>query len=293
MAAIVLKPQLTVYVATVVLSFVVGLGCTSSPDADYSDRMAAEHEGDTPVASEAAGEQPASEVSTEAVTYADVEGRPVVGFLARPVRGAEGAPGIIVIQEWWGLNDNIRAMARQLAGAGYNALAVDLYGGEVAEDRDRARALMSGTMEREAELEVNLHEAYRYLTDELGAPAVGTIGWCFGGGWSLRAALLLPDEIDATVIYYGRLVTDRDRLEPLHVPILGIFGAEDQGIPVDRVREFESTLQELGKDVSIHVYDGAGHAFANPSGTRYNSEAAEDAWSKTMAFFEEHLRSGA
>ena len=105
--------------------------------------------------------------------------------------------------------------------------------------------------------------------------------------------MLLPDEIDATVIYYGRLVTDRDRLEPLHVPILGIFGAEDQGIPVDSVREFESTLQELGKDVSIHVYDEAGHAFANPSGTRYNAEAAEDAWSKTMAFFEEHLRSGA
>jgi carboxymethylenebutenolidase len=265
------------------------LGC-SAPQDDYTDRMAAEHDGDTPIASGTVGAEPASEVSTETVTYAEVEGRPVVGFLARPVRDADGAPGIIVIHEWWGLNDNIRAMARRLAGLGYNALAVDLYRGEVAEDSDGARELMSGTMERESELEANLHEAYRYLTDELGAAAVGTIGWCFGGGWSLRTALLLPDEVDATVIYYGRLVTERDRLEPLQVPILGIFGADDQGIPVDTVREFESALQELGKSASVHVYEGAHHAFANPSGTRYNAEAAEDAWSKTEAFFEEHLQ---
>jgi carboxymethylenebutenolidase len=265
------------------------LGC-SAPQDDYTDRMAAEHEGDAPVASWAVGAEPASEVRAETVTYGDVTGRPVIGFLARPARDAEGAPGIIVIHEWWGLNDNIRDMTRQLAGLGYNALAVDLYRGEVAEDSDGARGLMSGTMEREAELETNLRSAYRYLADELSAPAVGTIGWCFGGGWSLRTALLLPDEVDATVIYYGRLVTERERLEPLQMPILGIFGAEDQGIPVDTVREFESTLKELGKSASVHVYEGANHAFANPSGTRYNDEAAEDAWSKTTAFFAEHLR---
>ena len=265
------------------------LGCSARQD-DYTERMTAEHEGDTPVASAAVGAEPASAVVDENVTYAEVEGRPVVGFLARPVRDADGAPGIIVIHEWWGLNDNIRSMARQLAGLGYNALAVDLYRGEVAEDSDGARALMSGTMERESELEINLREAYRYLNDELGAPAVGTIGWCFGGGWSLRTALLLPDEVDATVIYYGRLVTERDRLEPLRVPILGIFGAEDQGIPVDTVHEFESTLRELGKSASVHIYEGANHAFANPSGTRYNAEAAEDAWSRTTAFFAEHLQ---
>ena len=92
------------------------------------------------------------------------------------------------------------------------------------------------------------------------------IGWCFGGGWSLRTALALPQKIDATVIYYGELVTDRDRLATLDMPVLGNFGAEDQGITPDKVHRFESTLKDLGKDVDVKIYDGAGHAFANPSG---------------------------
>lgn len=121
-------------------------------------------------------------------------------------------------------------------------------------------------------------------------PSIGVVGWCFGGGWSLQTALALGDGIDATVIYYGRLVTDPAELEPLTSPVLGIFGSLDQGIPVETVREFESALDSLGKEATIHVYEGADHAFANPSGTRYNAEAAEDAWEKTMAFFAQNLR---
>ena len=100
----------------------------------------------------------------------------------------------------------------------------------------------------------------------------------------------MPGEIDAAAIYYGQLVTDRDRLAALDMPVLGIFGAEDQGIPVSQVRAFETALKELGKDAEIEVYEGAGHAFANPSGERYVASAAEDAWQKTLAFFDEHLR---
>jgi carboxymethylenebutenolidase len=148
---------------------------------------------------------------------------------------------------------------------------------------------MSASMEREAELEDNLRQAYAFLTEEAGAPRVGVIGWCFGGGWSLRTALMLPGEIDAAVIYYGRLITDREQLKALDAPLLGIFGAEDGGIPIDGVKEFETALNELGKDSQILIYDGAEHAFANPSGTRYDAEAAEDAWAETLAFLEEHL----
>ena len=100
---------------------------------------------------------------------------------------------------------------------------------------------------------------------------------------------MLPGEIDGAVIYYGRLITDRERLAALEAPVLGIFGAEDGGIPIESVREFEAALNDLGKDASVLVYDGADHAFANPSGTRYDAEAAEDAWAETLAFFEKHL----
>jgi carboxymethylenebutenolidase len=265
-------------------------GCGGAPGDDYADRMAAEHAGDRPVPAAAEGAGATGELVTGDVAYGELDGEPVTGYLARPAGETTAAPGIIVIHEWWGLNDNIRAMTRELASHGYAALAVDLYRIEPASDPDKARELMSAAMKREAELEANLRLAYDYLAGELGAPRVGVIGWCFGGGWSLRTALMLPDEIDATVIYYGRLVTDRDRLASLKMPILGLFGGADQGIPVESVREFESVLADLDKDAEIHVYDGVGHAFANPSGTRYSPEAAEDAWARTLAFFDEHLR---
>jgi carboxymethylenebutenolidase len=258
---------------------------------DYADRMATEHEGDRPVASGAASVEPTGEIEEQVVEYATVGGKPVAGFLARPAGAPQGAPAIIVIQEWWGLNDNIRSMARRLAGEGYVALAVDLYEGNVADTPERARELMMASMEREDALEDNLRQAYAYLDGELGSTRIGSIGWCFGGGWSLRTALLFPEDLDAAVIYYGRSITDRDRLASLQVPLLGIFGAEDQGIPLEGVREFESVLKDLGKDAEIHVYDGADHAFANPSGTRFNAEAAEDAWAKTLAFLKINLGS--
>jgi carboxymethylenebutenolidase len=151
---------------------------------------------------------------------------------------------------------------------------------------------MQAALADSAPLEENLRQAHAYLEGTLGAPRVGTIGWCFGGGWSLATALLLPDKIDATVIYYGRLVTDPEKLRPLAMPILGHFGSLDQGIPVAGVRAFEKALKDLGKEVEIHVYEGADHAFANPSGGRYQAEAATDAWGKTVAFFARHLAGG-
>jgi carboxymethylenebutenolidase len=268
------------------LSWVV-LSCSGG--SDPASEMAHQHEGDAPVATEAAKAEPAAEVETQTVAYATVNGQQVQGYLARPM-GVEGPlPGVIVIHEWWGLNDNIRSMAEQLAGQGYRALAVDLYGGASASTPDEAQTLMRASMEKSAELTENLKQAYAYLSD--GGQKVGTIGWCFGGGWSLQTALALPADIDATVIYYGRVITEKAELEKLSTPILGIFGAEDEGIPVDSVRAFESALKELGKNASVHVYEGANHAFANPSGQNYQAEPANDAWQKTLAFFGEHLKS--
>jgi carboxymethylenebutenolidase len=257
-------------------------------DDDFEARMAREHAHDSPAATPAATTPPAAEVASETVTYATVEGKAVHGFLARPAGKAAGAPGIIVIHEWWGLNDNVRDMARRLAGEGYAALAVDLYEGKSGSSPEEAQALMRAALGRQPILEEILRQAYAYL-DGQKAPRVGVIGWCFGGGWSLATALLLPDKIDATVIYYGRLVTDPEKLRPLAMPILGIFGSLDQGIPVDSVRAFEAALKQLGKEAEIHVYEGADHAFANPSGGRYKEDAAKDAWAKTVAFLARHL----
>lgn len=247
----------------------------------YTDAMAREHAGDQPVAA-AAGGAAAEGVVGEAVDYG-----PARGYLARPA----GRPraGLIVIHEWWGLNDNIREMSNRLAAAGYLALAVDLYEGEVAAEPGEARALMQGLMQDEERAALHLGAAFGWLEREGGVEQVGSIGWCLGGAMSLRTALMLPEELDAAVIYYGRLVTDPAELAALRMPILGIFGGQDRGIPVASVREFETVLQALGKTHEIVIYEDADHAFANPSGTRYQPEAAADAWDKTLAFLAEHL----
>lgn len=275
-----------------VLSVLLGATALGAdpPDQTYADRMASEHAEDEATSSPAADTPPAAAVVTEDVVYATVDGSPVRGVLARPASAEAGAPAVIVIHEWWGLNENIRAMAERLAGEGYQALAVDLYRGDVATSRDDARSFMQRAMESPEQLEENLRQAHRYLTETMGAPRVGVIGWCFGGGWSLRASLAMPKDIAGTVIYYGRLVTDSAALAAIENPVLGIFGSEDRGIPVADVRRFEQALEDLGKDARIHVYEGADHAFANPTGTRYQAAAAEDAWAKTLTFFAETLR---
>jgi carboxymethylenebutenolidase len=265
--------------------------CGDSSD-DYGEAMSREHADDSPTSNVHDAVPADADIVTEEVVYATVDGAAVTGYLARPDT-AGTLPGLIVIHEWWGLNDNIRTSAERLAAEGYVALAVDLYGGDVAETPDRARTLMSGAMERQDALTTNLTQAYDYLTLQRNADAVGSIGWCFGGAWSLRTALALPDRLDAAVIYYGQLVTDPDRLATLDMPILGIFGAEDGSIPLDAVRDFGDTLDSLGTDVTIEVYDGAGHAFANPSGERYLPEAAADAWRTTLDFLDRTLRGNA
>ena len=253
-------------------------------------RMAAEHAGDVPVASDAATREPRRAVTAAETTYGQLGDRALGGYLARPADAEGPLPGLIVIHEWWGLNAHIRSMTERLAAEGYAALAVDLYQGEVAGDSARARELAGGTLQRVPELQENLRQAYAFLAERSGAAKVGSIGWCFGGGWSLATAVLLPDELDATVVYYGRLLSDPAQLESLSTPILGLFGSEDGSIPVASVRAFESELVRLGKPVEIHIYEGAHHAFANPSGTRYDAAAAEDAWRRTTAFLHNHLQ---
>lgn len=260
-------------------------------DGGYVDAMAREHAGHTPAAN-AAAQKPRQAVAAEEVVYGLVDGAQVRGYLARPASARADAklPGIVVVHEWWGLNDNIRMMARRLAGEGYRVLAVDMYHGRAAQTPEQARALTSEVNADPDRGIAHMISAAAYLRGR-GSARVGTIGWCFGGAWSLAAALDAPEQVDAAVMYYGRVVTDRARLARLDAPLLGLFGEADQGIPVAQVRQMESILKELGKeDVEVHVYPGAKHAFANPSGQAYEPNAAGDAWRRTVAFFNEHLK---
>ncbi len=261
--------------------------CGNSSEEEFIDRMDREHQGDAPVENAAQDLKQSAEVSGEEVQYATVNGQEITGYLAKS-EGNSAAPGIIVIHEWWGLNDNIRMMTDKLAGEGYTALAVDLYNGKVAQSPDSAGSYARSVNDEDAI--DNLTQAYDFLTEEEGASKTGVIGWCFGGAWSLQTALAHPDKIDATIIYYGRLVTDAEQLRSLQMPVLGIFGEEDEGIPVEQVKEFESVLDEVDVENNIYIYEGADHAFANPSGTRYNKEAAKDAWHKTVRFLEQNLK---
>jgi carboxymethylenebutenolidase len=258
---------------------------------DYGQQLMHSHLGDRPIATPMVAQAPATPVVSERVTYGSLEGTPVEGYLARPAAATEPLPGLIVIHEWWGVNDNIEMMTDRLAGEGYTALAVDLFEGQVAETPEQAREQVQSALQTPERLKENLRQAYQYLQTEQETSSIASIGWCFGGTWSLNTALLFPEDLDAVVIYYGgQIATDAETLSPLQMPILGIFGELDDNPSPETVREFEATLNELGKSAEIFIYEDADHAFANPSGTRYNAVAAEDAWERTIAFLNQHLQ---
>ncbi len=250
--------------------------------------MAKSHQHDSPVPTEMGQVPPESEVPGTEVTYGTAAGQRLRGYVARPAATGGPWPGVILIHEWWGLNDNIRGAARRLGAQGYMVLAVDLYGGQQTTLPDDAKKLMQSV--DPAAARENLRQAYDYLTTQQKSPRVAIMGWCFGGGWALQGALEMPDKLAALVMYYGRVETDPAKLKPLKMPILGIFGALDQSIPPSDVHSFEAALKKAGKNPTIRIYDGVGHAFANPSGTSYKKEPAEDAWKRTVDFLAQHLK---
>jgi len=195
------------------------------------------------------------------------------------------APAIVLVHEWWGLNDQIKAVAAELAKRGYLALAVDLYHGRVTADPDTARALMQAV--DPAEATKTLAAWIDWLrADRRCNGKIGTVGWCFGGGWSLAASLVRP--VDATVIYYGRVDRPAAELAALKGPVLGHFATRDRWITPAMVAGFEKAMKAAGKSLEAHRYD-ADHAFANPTGARYDAADAALAWKRTLAFFRANL----
>ena len=215
--------------------------------------------------------------SLESVTLTTGGGRSVSAALAVPA--TTPAPAVMLIHEWWGLNDQIKSVAAELGKQGYLALAVDLYG-KVATTPDEAKALM-GAVDPKAATDT-VQSWLRWLKTETRATGkVATIGWCFSGGWSLNAALAEP--VDATAVYYGNVAKNAEDLAALRGPVLGHFAEKDQWINHAMVDGFAAAMQKAGKKLDAHWYD-ADHAFANPTGARYDEADAKLAWERTLAF---------
>jgi carboxymethylenebutenolidase len=213
----------------------------------------------------------------------------VQGALYTP-SGKGPFPALIVVHEWWGLNDWVKDQASKLADQGYAALAVDLYRGKVATTPDEAHQIMRGVPEDRAKRDLNA--AFEYLASQSNVKKdrIGAIGWCMGGGYALDVALQEPT-LAATVINYGHLATDPEALKKINAPILGLFGAQDKGITPEDVHKFEQAMTQLGKKIEIKEYDDAGHAFENPNNKQgYREADAQDAWKRTVDFLSATLK---
>ncbi len=213
----------------------------------------------------------------------------VSGYLATP-EGAGKKPAIVVIHEWWGLNDWVKAKADGFAKQGYVALAVDLYRGKVATDADVAHQLMRGMPEDRAVRDMKSAVAYLRSRPDVDAAKVGAIGWCMGGGLALDLAVAEPT-LAGAVIYYGHLMTEPATIAGLKVPLLGNFGGLDEGIPPATVREFEAAARKDGKSVDFKIYPDAGHAFASSKDPKvFRPEDAKDANARADAFLAKVLK---
>ena len=213
----------------------------------------------------------------------------VQGVLYAP-DGPGPFPAIVVIHEWWGLNDWVKEQASKLSDQGYVTLAVDLYRGKVAANPDMAHELMRGLPEDRAGRDLRAAVAFLRSQDNVQKDRVGSIGWCMGGGYSLQTALEVPD-LAATVINYGHLVTEPESLQKIHAPILGLFGGKDQGITPEDVGKFEAAMKKLGKKIDVKIYPEAGHGFENPiNKSGYRADDTADAWKRTVSFLAANLK---
>jgi carboxymethylenebutenolidase len=234
---------------------------------------------------------PQTESVGREVEYAKVGDHICHGWLAKPKTIDKPAPAIILIHEWWGLNDDIRRKADQFAQQGYVALAVDLYHGKSTVNPEEARTL-AGDVRNDMDAAFNnLKGAIAFLQKDTDVDKnrIGSIGWCFGGGWSYEIA---KNNLGtkASVIYYG-MFNPADDLSKMRAEIIGHFAEEDRMITVDAVNEFQAKLKTQGGEHEIYIYPNTTHGFASRKGENpnYNDEAAQLAWQRTLAFLKKHL----
>jgi carboxymethylenebutenolidase len=216
----------------------------------------------------------------------DAGGARTFGYLVRPSENGPH-PAVVVIQEWWGLNEHIMDVAERVAREGYVALAVDLYHGAVAEEPDEARKLAMKMDHARAVADVQGAVDYLASREDVEGEGVGAMGFCMGGGLALAMALQ-GRGVGAVVAFYGQPLS-RDEAAQIKAPVLALFGAQDASISADAVSEMESGLASAETDYATTTYPAAGHAFFNDTRDSYSAEAAAAAWQRTLDWFAQHL----
>lgn len=211
------------------------------------------------------------------------------GFLAVPSQatGEATRPGLLVLQEWWGMNDHIKDITKRLANEGFTALAVDMYDGKVTKDPEEAKGFMMA-MDKAAALE-KLYGAVRFLKNDQNVSSVGVIGFCMGGFWSLSLACSNRD-VKAAVPFYGSIPPDA-LLNQLRSPILYFYGEKDHHIAASEIDRLETFMKNAGKPAEVVRYPDSDHAFFNDTRKEvYNSKDAKDAWSRALTFLRKNLK---
>ena len=215
------------------------------------------------------------------------DGMSVPGYLAQPEHGGP-YPGVVMIQEWWGLVPHIKDVAGRIARQGFIALAPDLYHGAEASEPDEARKLAMELDRQRAVGEIVAAVHYLQRLDPRRFGAVGVVGWCMGGSLAISTAAACP-EVGATVAFYG-MPRDLDQLPVIKSPLLGLYAGHDHGISLDAVEDLQRRLEHDATPHEIHVYPAAQHAFFNDARPHiYDPQAAADAWGRTMAWFKKYL----
>lgn len=277
-----MKEKLFILLLSVCCSdFVVAQSCCQMPATDAFANLADEENfrmsHDLP--------KPYKHISSigKEITFKAADGSDAYGYELKAEKPSNNY--IFVIHEWWGLNDHIKREAEKIYKdlGNVNVIALDLYDRKVATTREEAAQYMQAVKTERAENIIK--GAFAYAGKKA---RIGTIGWCFGGGWSLQAAILAEKQALACVIYYGMPEKNIEKLKKLKANVLGIFANKERWISPAIVDEFEKNLNMLKKKNSINRFD-AEHAFANPSNPNYDKEATEKAYQLTLAFFRKHL----
>jgi carboxymethylenebutenolidase len=217
-----------------------------------------------------------------------VNGGSTGGYLATPKEGS--GPGVVVIQEWWGLVDHIKDVCDRFAAEGFVALAPDLFHGKSTKSPDEAGKLMMALRIDEAEKDLSAAVQYLVSLDSTTSAKIGVVGFCMGGALSLYTATKNAN-VGACVVFYGGHPKVTPDLPNLHAPVLGLYGENDRSITPDTVRQLERQVKALGKQIDVVIYPDANHAFFNDTRPEvYNAAAAADAWQRTIKFLREHLR---
>jgi carboxymethylenebutenolidase len=246
-----------------------------------------------PAPTAAATEEAAEEVETadgdlitEMITYPDRDGEELTGYLARPADG-EPRAAVIVIQEWWGLDEHIQDLTRRFAAEGFVALAPDLYKGQVATEPDEARKLVMELDMAEAVAEIDQGIAFLLEQEYVSGDKAGVVGFCMGGGLALQLAVN-SERVGAAVPFYGNLLSPEEAAQVL-APVQAHYGTEDR-FDLDALEEMGQIIEEeAGQPSEVYIYEGAPHAFLNDTAASYRPEAAAEAWERTLAWFRQHL----